>query len=86
MTAEHKLRTSELAQPYNGSANDFADYFNPVRTTAQLADIADPINTEDKRAGRMVFDSTLGQPVWADGPAAGDTWSLSTGVVATTPS
>jgi hypothetical protein len=76
----------QFTQPYVGSKAEMQDFLNPVRTTAQLADIADLINTKDKYAGRMVWDSTLGQPVWADGAAAGDTWSLATGVVAHTPS
>lgn len=74
-----------LSQPFKGSVADFLDVLNPVRTTAQLVAIADEINTVDKYTGRRVWDSTLGQPVWADGPLAGDTWSLSTGVVSTTP-
>lgn len=62
------------------------DFLNPVRTTAQLAAQADEINVKDKFAGRMVWDSTLGQPVWADGPDDDDTWSLATGVIAHAPS
>lgn len=54
-------------------------------TTAELAAIGDAINTTDKVVGKMVWNTTLGQPVWADGATAGDTWSLSTGVVAHTP-
>ena len=62
------------------------DALFPVRTTAQLADATDEINTLDKRIGKMVWDSTLGQPVWADAATDIGTWSLSTGVVSTTPS
>lgn len=76
----------QLAQPYVGPASELQDALFPARTTAQLADAADPINTVDKAPGRMVFNTTLGQPVWADGAGATDTWSLSTGVVSTTPS
>lgn len=81
-----RVTYEQLAQPYIASPEEFADFLFPVRTTAQLAAIGDAINTENKRVGRMVWNSTLGQPVWADGAAAGDTWSLSTGVVAHTPS
>ncbi len=56
-----------------------------VATTAELVDEADPVNTVDKFIGKMVWDSTKGQPVWADGAGVNATWSLSTGVVATTP-
>lgn len=76
----------KLAQPYTSKEAEFFDSVFPVRTTAQLADAADPINTTDKRIGKMVWDSTLGQPVWADTAAPTGTWSLSTGVVSTTPS
>jgi hypothetical protein len=75
-----------LAQPYFGSAAELADFLFPVRTTAELANAADAINTQNKKIGRMVWNSTLGQPVWADGVGPTNTWSLSTGVVAHTPS
>jgi hypothetical protein len=80
--ATHK----QLSQPYSGPVSEFQDALFPARTTAQLADAADDINVQDKFPGRMVFDTTLGQPVWADGAGATATWSLSTGVVSTTPS
>lgn len=75
----------QLSQPYLGTAADLQDLLHPVRTTAQLAAVGNAINTRDKFAGRMVFDSTKGQPVWADAGLAASTWSLSTGVVASSP-
>lgn len=75
-----------LAQPYSPSGEELADFLFPVRTTAQLADIADPINTENKRVGRMVWNSTTGVPVWADAATPGGTWSDSAGNVDHTPS
>jgi hypothetical protein len=81
-----KIDLKQVAQPYVGSKAEMQDFLHPVRTTAQLADISDQINITDKYAGQPVWDSTLGQPVWADGPDPGDTWSLATGVVSTTPS
>ncbi len=66
---------TQFAQPYTGTNADMADFLNPVRTTAQLADIGDPINTLDKRIGRLVLNITSGLLVYADGVAAGDTWS-----------
>ena len=80
-----KLDFPTFSQPWSVNKEDVMDLLYPVRTTAQLAALADQINTQDKFAGRCVFDSTKGQPVWADGGAVGDTWSLSTGVVASTP-
>lgn len=76
----------QFSQPYVGSQDEMQDFLNPVRTTAVLADAADLINVQDKYAGKMVWDSTLGLPVWADGSGPTDTWSLATGVVSTTPS
>lgn len=76
----------QFTQPYVGSQAEMQDFLNPVRTTAQLVDEDDEINVRDKFAGRMVWDSTLGQPVWADDAGINDTWSLATGVVAHTPS
>lgn len=79
------LDQKKLAQPYTTQPSELQDALFPVRTTAQLAGLTSLINTVDKYVGRMVWDSTLGQPVWADGAAAGDTWSLATGTVAHTP-
>jgi hypothetical protein len=56
-----------------------------VYTTTQLEDIEDAVNTANKYAGRLVWNSTTGLPLWADGDAAGDTWSLATGVATHTP-
>lgn len=74
-----------LAQPYTPDKDEMIAVLHPVWPTADLADIAHRVNIKDKFAGRCVWDSTKGQPVWADGPLASDTWSLSTGVVASTP-
>lgn len=79
------LDYERFAQPYIGTVAEIQDLLFPVRTTAQLAAIGNAINTKDKFVGKRVFDSTKGQPVWADTAAAGGTWSLSTGVVASTP-
>ena len=76
----------KFQQPYVGDKDAMQAFLSPVRTTAELADATDEINTKDKFAGRLVWDSTLGQPVWADGATATSTWSLATGVVSTTPS
>lgn len=80
-----RLDLKAIAQPYVGTVDDFLDALFPVRTTAQLTAIADPINTRDKFVGRMVYDSTLGQPVWADAATPGGTWSDATGTVSSTP-
>lgn len=64
----------QLSQPYVGTIAEFQDALFPVRTTAQLSDATDPINTEDKFAGRMVFNSTTSLPAWAVGSGATDDW------------
>lgn len=76
----------QLAQSFVGSPEELADFLFPVRTTAQLASAADPINTENKRVGRMVWNSTTGVPVWADGADPTSTWSGADGTADHTPS
>ena len=81
------MTMEKMAQPYSGTEADLADFLNPVRTTAQLADIDDAINTVDKRQGRQVFNSTTGLVVVADASGAAGTWSaVSDGLVDHTPS
>ncbi len=65
-----------LSQPYIGNEADMQDVLFPSRTTAQLASASNRINTEDKYVGKMVFDSTLGQPVYASGAGASAGWSV----------
>ena len=74
-----------LSQPYLSGEAEIRDLLFPARTTAQLVDEADSINTRNKYPGRRVWDITLGRPVYADAAGVNDTWSLSTGVVSTTP-
>jgi len=57
-----------------------------VYTTAQLTDITSAINISIlKVAGYQVFDTTLGQPLWAAGDLAGDVWVDATGATVHTP-
>lgn len=86
MASGSRLDMTILAAPYSPEKQELIDVLNPTATTAELADAANRVNLVDKFPGRMVFDTTLGQPVWADGGGATDTWSLSTGIVSTTPS
>ncbi len=72
---DNNLDYAKLQQPYSsGSTDEFIDVLHPVRTSAQLADSAHDINVRDKFKGRGVFDSTLGQMVYASGTAAADAW------------
>lgn len=82
-----EITMSRMSQPYSGTEADMADFLNPVRTTTQLDDITDSINTVDKRQGRQVFNSTTGLVVVADADGAAGTWSaVSDGLVDHTPS
>lgn len=52
-----------------------------TRTSAQIMDRADTINTEAKVAGRRVFDTTLNKPLWATGVHVAAQWVDATGTV-----
>lgn len=55
-------------------------------TTAALAAVGNAINTSGKYAGKLVFNTTTGILVVANGALAADTWkNAGTGVVAHTP-
>jgi len=63
-----------VSQPYIGTEADLQDVLFPARTSAELADSGDRINTEDKFRGKVAFDTTLNQPVFASAAAAGAVW------------
>ena len=73
----------EFAQPYKGTVAEMRDFLNPARTTTQLADATDTINTENKYVGKRCYNLTLGFDYIADGSGATDTWTLSDGLGAT---
>ncbi len=58
---------------------------NDSATTGQLASAADRVNTQDKYAGKMVWNATTARPVWASGGVSTSTWVDSTGAVLHTP-
>lgn len=58
----------------------------PVRTSAELAAVGDLINTVGKAQGVVVYDSTLDNPVYAAGAAAGDIWVDGAGTTVHSPS
>lgn len=70
----------QIAQPYKGTPEEVMEFFNPARTTTQLADATDSINTKNKRLGRTCYNSTLQLLYVADGPAPTDTWTLINGL------
>ena len=74
------MKLREFAQPYVGTDDDMADFLNPARTTAQIADATSLINTLDKRVGRRCYDLTLQLDYIADGSDPTDTWTLNDGL------
>ena len=74
----------QFAQPYVGSPAEMQDFLNPARTTLQIADIANSVNTQNKYAGKTVFDTDLFLGYIAVGPAAVDDWYLNDGLGLTT--
>jgi hypothetical protein len=54
-------------------------------TSPNLGSLAATINTVGKFAGKMVWNSTVGRPVWASGSAASAVWVYADGTTANTP-
>lgn len=54
-------------------------------TSAQLNDVAHPVNTVNKKVGMMVYNLQSDRPIWASGVGASDTWKYADGTVAHTP-
>lgn len=70
-----KLDLDKLAQPYVGRTDDYIQAIFPRATTAELADPTALVNLVGKYAGRMVYDTTLGQPVWATDDVPASAWT-----------
>jgi len=68
------LDYTRLAAPYSPEKEELIAVLHPVWTTANLADASHRVNTKDKFAGKPVWDSTLGEMVFASGAAAADAW------------
>jgi hypothetical protein len=47
----------------------------PSATTAELADVGDAINTDNKYAGKIVWNSDTSTLVYAVSAAAGGAWN-----------
>jgi hypothetical protein len=77
------MTMKQFSQPYVGSADDMQDLLMPARTTTQLADAADSVNTNNKFVGKRCYNLTLQRDYIADGPAATDTWTLNDGIGST---
>jgi len=57
----------------------------PTSTTAALAAIGDAVNTTDKYAGKMYFNTTTNRAVYTSGGAAATVWAYADGTTAHTP-
>jgi len=81
MTNFKKFTLRRIIEPYArkyvglGSEAELNEFFNPVATTADLANPAATINVTDKYLGKPAYDSTTGLPVWAAGPLVTDAWN-----------
>tara|TARA_R110000850_G_scaffold100316_4_gene207518 strand:+ start:5793 stop:7622 length:1830 start_codon:yes stop_codon:yes gene_type:complete len=71
--------TSDQVTATNGSVNG-------IRTTAQISDIANAINTTGKIRGLQIWDTTSGKALWAAASSAGGPWLDALGVTVITPS
>ena len=69
-----RLNWSLFAAPYTVNKEDLIAVLYPSATSAQLQDATHRLNTEDKFAGRMVFDTTTSLPAFAAGPGPTDDW------------
>lgn len=67
----------------NGSSGYVIIY---ATTAAAIADATDAVNTSDKQAGTIVFDTTNSKLKIATGTAANATWVDADGTNAVTPS
>ena len=57
----------------------------PTSTTVNLTAIGNAVNTTDKYAGKMLYNTTTAKPVYAAGSTAGSVWNDATGALAHTP-
>lgn len=74
MASGSRLDYRILAQPYTVDDQEFIAVLHPVWTSAQIADVAHRVNIKDKFRGKSVWDSTLGEILFASGPLAADSW------------
>ena len=81
----NRVDLKQIAQPYVGRTEDYTKAIFPRATTAELADPTALVNLVGKYNGRMVYDTTLGQPVWAVGSAATAFWIDGAGTDVHTP-
>lgn len=81
----NRINWKQFAQPFAGPTSEVIDTGFPRRGSVELQDETSPINTRDKFPGKMVLNTTLGQPVWAVGSSAAAAWVDGTGANVHTP-
>ncbi len=74
MTVGTRLNYSIFSQPYSADKDDLIALLHPVWTSAEIADVAHRVNVLDKFIGKPVYDSTLGEKVYATGADPTDPW------------
>ena len=79
--------TGDVTGTVTGNVDATAGYIQlRTATSAQIAAIANAVNTTGKAAGTIVFDTTLGTLKIATGANANSTWVNADGTTAVTPS
>ena len=79
--------TGNVTGAVTGGVDATAAYIQiPTATATEIADIADAINTANKAAGSIAFDTTNSKLKIATGADANSTWVDADGTNAVTPS
>ena len=68
-----EITMKSMGQPY-GTEAEMLEFLFPSRTSAQLQDVTDSINTRGKFAGRRVWDTTTSLPAFAASGATTGVW------------
>jgi hypothetical protein len=66
-------------------SNGWVTQTNHQATTAELADISDPVNTPNKHVGKWGFNTTTSRYVYSVGAATNLVWNFPDGTLAHTP-
>ena len=78
--------TGNITGTLTGNVDATAGYIQlRTATSAEIAAVADAVNTTGKAAGTIVFDTTLSTLKIATGALAADTWVNADGTTAVTP-
>ena len=56
-----------------------------IKTTTEIEDITNDVNTKGKYEARQIFNTTTNKPLWASGGTAGNSWRDATGSSVHTP-